>query len=184
MRVIAGEYRGRVVKAVPGMNTRPTLDKVKESVFNALGQFFDGGTVLDLYAGSGNLGIEALSRGASQCVFIDRDFKAYQTIKENIKNLKLDDKSEIYKASDSKAMKLLKEKNWKFDFVFLDPPYNKQRINDVIKALEDGQLLNNEALIVSECLKKDLLLEAYHTIHFVKEYVYGTTKITIYKKEV
>lgn len=87
MRVVAGERKGMPLKAIAGNTTRPTTDKVKESIFNIIGPFFDGGIALDLFAGSGGLGIESLSRGAKQAIFIEKDAKAFQVLQENIKNV-------------------------------------------------------------------------------------------------
>jgi 16S rRNA (guanine966-N2)-methyltransferase len=182
MRIIAGEFRGRPIKAVPGQNTRPTLDKVKESVFNALGQFFDGGNVLDLYAGSGNLGLEALSRGFDQVIFVDKSFQAINTIKENINVLRVENQTEVYKMSDTSALALLKANHKTFDLVFLDPPYKKQRLNTIMESLYDG-MLNEEAIVVCETLKEDELVDSIHDLKKLKEYIYGITKITLYQKE-
>ncbi len=182
MRVIAGTLGGRKIKTISGKLTRPTLDKVKESLFNALGQFFSGGIGLDLFAGSGSLGIEAISRGIDKCIFIDKNYAAYQTIKENIQLLNIEDQSEVYKMDAFKGLQFLKGQNYQFDYVFLDPPYQKQKINEIIKILEDDRLLNEGACIITECLKEEKLLKNYKNTHYIKEYLYGITKITIYKK--
>jgi len=182
MRVVSGDLRGRLIKPVPGKNTRPTLDKVKESVFNAIGQYFPGGLGLDLYAGSGNLGIEAISRGLNLCIFVDRDYSANQIIKENIKNLKIESKSEIYKMDAFTALTMLSNKSYQFDYVFIDPPYEKQKIDEILTLLEDLNLLNIEATVIVECSKETNTLENYKQLHYIKEYVYGITKIIIYQK--
>lgn len=182
MRVVAGSLKGRIIKSITGNKTRPTLDKVKEAMFNALGQFFLGGVALDLFAGSGNLGIEAISRGIDKCIFIEKDYHAYKIIKENLENLKIDDKAIVYKNDAFKALKFLLVNNYKFDYIFLDPPYNKQRINDIIIFLEDNNMLNDNALIICEYLKEDELISSYQNIHLNKTYLYGITKISIYKK--
>ncbi|RBN41004.1 16S rRNA (guanine(966)-N(2))-methyltransferase RsmD, partial [Priestia megaterium] len=93
MRVVAGLYKGHALKAVPGYSTRPTTDKVKEAIFNMIGPFFEGGTALDLFGGSGGLGIEALSRGIDKVIFVDRDGKAIQTIKANLASCRLEDRA-------------------------------------------------------------------------------------------
>ena len=110
MRVIAGTSKGLPLKAVPGTNTRPTTDKVKESIFNMIGPYFDGGIAVDLFAGSGNLGIESLSRGIDSCIFIEKDQKAMQTIGENSKNVDLEQSSEIYKIDASRAVKAFEKR--------------------------------------------------------------------------
>ena len=127
MRIIAGKFGGRRLKAVPGMKTRPTTDKVKESMFNIIGPYFDGGNVLDLFAGSGGLSIEAVSRGADQAYLIDRQYQAIKTIKENVAVTKAEDQFQIFKTDARKALTKLAEKQIKFDLVFLDPPYKQQK---------------------------------------------------------
>ncbi len=182
MRVVSGFLGGRNVKSVPGITTRPTLDKVKESLFNALGQYFSGGLALDLFAGSGNLGIEAISRGINQCVFVDSDNKAIQVIKDNLNTLKIDLNAEIYKMDAFKALDMFKTKKYHFDYIFLDPPYKQQKINEILINLVDNQLIIDDGTIIVECLKEDELLKNYKELHLIKEYKYGITKITIYKK--
>lgn len=182
MRIVSGFLGGRKIKSVPGKNTRPTLDKVKESVFNALGQYFEKGSGLDLYAGSGNLGIEAISRGLDSCIFVDSDYKAYHVIKENVEQLKILEQTKVYKLSDMKALQLFIKNEEKFTHVFLDPPYKKQKLNDIMMLLEDENLLTDDAMIVCECLKEDQLLEEYKNIHLKKVYIYGMTKISIYER--
>ena len=97
MRVISGSQKGRILKAVPGKTTRPTTDKVKEAIFNMIGPYFNGGYGLDLFAGSGGLGIEGLSRGLDKVIFIDFDYKAIRTIKENVNICRFESMAEIYK---------------------------------------------------------------------------------------
>src|SRR4051794_16080351 len=105
MRVVSGSCKGKVLKAVPGNSTRPTTDKVKEAMFNIIGPYFDGGIGLDLFAGSGGLGIEALSRGLDKVIFVDRDGKAIQTIHDNIHSCQFDDKVEVYRNDAERATK-------------------------------------------------------------------------------
>lgn len=97
--------KGRSLKAVAGTSTRPTTDKVKESIFNMIGPYFDGGRGLDLFAGSGGLGIEALSRGFEHCIFVDRDFKAIQTVKSNLKTLELTKHAQVYRNDAERALR-------------------------------------------------------------------------------
>ena len=104
MRVISGERKGMRIKAVPGDQTRPTTDKVKESLFNVIGPYFDGGKALDLFAGSGGLGIEALSRGCDEAVFVDQHFKAIQTIKENLETTRFTERSRVLKKDVTVAL--------------------------------------------------------------------------------
>lgn len=181
MRVISGEYGGRRLKAVSGMNTRPTTDKVKESIFNMIGPYFKGGRVLDLYSGSGSLGIEAVSRGMDEAVLVDTDNKAIKTIRENIEMTKEPSKFKTYKSNSFQAIKELAKEVNKFDLVLLDPPYEKQEILKDIERLIDFDLLNPRALIVCETDARTLLSENIQHVLIWKEKQYGTTKVTIYE---
>ena len=122
MRIISGKYAKRNLFTLKSNKTRPTSDKVKESLFNSLGQFFEGGTVLDLYAGSGALGIEAVSRGYDDATLVDINYAACDIIRKNVALTKEESRFSVYKMSSNAALKFLAEKGKKFDLVFLDPP--------------------------------------------------------------
>lgn len=182
MRIISGEYGGRKLKAVPGMATRPTTDKVKESMFNIIGPYFDGGKSLDLFAGSGGLSIEAVSRGISHAFLIDRQYQAIKTINDNIAITKEEDKFTVYKQDADKAIGLLKGKET-FDLVFLDPPYKTQEIIDTIKKIDSSELLNNQALIICETDQYANLPDDILGFSLFRRQNYGITQVTIYQKE-
>ena len=182
MRVVAGTLKGRSIKAVKGTNTRPTTDKVKESIFNIIGPYFDGGVALDLFGGSGNLGIESLSRGIDRVIFVDRETIAINTIKQNVKDLKIEDKVEIYRNDAFKALKAIVKSCLQFDLILLDPPYKGQRINEIIEFIHENELLAMDGIIMAECLKEDELHESIGDIHQVKREIYGITAITIYNR--
>jgi len=184
MRVIAGDLKGRRISAVEGVNTRPTTDKIKESMFNIMGQFFAGGRVLDLFAGSGNLGIEALSRGMDYAVFIDVDLSAIKIINENISNLKLQDKTEVYRNDAFKALKVLAKKGLKFDMIFLDPPYGKFDITELLDKIVKSNLLNEDGLIICEYDAKMKTRYDKSTFKLIRCEVYSTIEILILRKEV
>lgn len=183
MRVISGEYGGRRLKALDGDNTRPTTDKVKESIFNMIGPYFDGGTALDLYAGSGGLAIEAVSRGMDKGICIEKNFSAIKIINENIAVTKEPDKFLVKKVDANKALEILKEDGLKFDLVLLDPPYAKQEIAKQIEKLLSYDLLNEGAIIVCETDKSVVLPATIGLYGKKRETVYGITQITIYKQE-
>jgi len=184
MRVVAGALKGRTIKAVKGKNTRPTTDKVKENVFNMLGPYFKGGKALDLYGGSGNLGIESLSRGIDQVIFVDKEQIAVQTIKQNIKELRLEAQVEVYRNEAFRALKALHKREIQFDLIFLDPPYKGQRINEILEFINQHELLVDGGLIMAECLKEDELHEQVGAISQIKREIYGITAISIYKKQI
>ncbi|MEG0267798.1 MAG: 16S rRNA (guanine(966)-N(2))-methyltransferase RsmD, partial [Carnobacterium sp.] len=119
MRVISGKYGGRKLKSVPGESTRPTSDKVKESIFNILGPYFDGGRCLDLFAGSGGLSIEAISRGIDHAVLVDKNSAAIKIIKENIEMTKEANKFDVYRNDANRAIEMLAAKNNPFDILFI-----------------------------------------------------------------
>lgn len=183
MRVISGEYGGRRLKALDGDNTRPTTDKVKESIFNMIGPYFDGGTVLDLYAGSGGLAIEAVSRGMDLGVCIEKKFSALKIIKENIELTKETEKFIVKKMDANKALDFFKEEKMTFDLVLLDPPYAKQEIEKQMEQMMTTELLNPDAIIVCETDKSIELPEKIGLLMKTRETTYGITQITIYKQE-
>src|SRR5690625_4867518 len=124
MRVIAGDFKGSRLQSVPGTKTRPTSDKIKEAIFNIIGPFFAGGMCLDLFAGSGSLGLEALSRGMEKVVFVDKNKQAIKCINRNIEHVKAIDKVKVLRMDAFKAINFLANKQHKFDLIILDPPYD------------------------------------------------------------
>lgn len=179
MRVIAGKLKGRTLASVPGNSTRPTTDKVKESIFNMIGPYFSGGICLDLYAGTGALGIEAISRGMEKGIFIDQDRRAIQTILTNLQNLNIASFAEVYKNDAEKAIAHLSKRGLKFDLVFLDPPYAKEKNAEIIAGLLEQNLLNDNAVIVVEHDRSHTLDISFSKIEKWKENRYGDTAITI-----
>ncbi|MCA0969390.1 16S rRNA (guanine(966)-N(2))-methyltransferase RsmD [Halobacillus litoralis] len=174
MRVIAGEFKGRPLKSVPTHQTRPTTDKVKEAVFHGIGPFFEGGSALDLFAGSGGLGIEALSRGVENCVFVDQQHKAIQTIHENIEILNLKDRTEVFRTDAKRALKAAGKRGLKFDYIFLDPPYKKFSYADLMEALLSHELLAEGAMIVCEHDASEEIPEAVGPLTKQKTDYYGS----------
>jgi 16S rRNA (guanine966-N2)-methyltransferase len=183
MRIISGEKKGLPLKAVPGSSTRPTTDKVKESIFNIIGPYFDGGIALDLYAGSGGLGIEALSRGVDKVIFVDQDRKAVSTVKANLSQCDLSAQAEVYRNDADRAIKALIKRDISFSLIFLDPPYAKQKIAAEISILTDHNLLEDDGVIVTEHDVGVRLPEEINELTKVRSETYGDTTISIFKKE-
>ncbi len=183
MRIIAGEFRSRVIKTLQGDQTRPTQDKIKEAIFSRIGPYFDGGCGLDLFAGSGAVGLEARSRGLDKVYFSDVNYPAVQIIKENISILKVSDQCEVFKLDAMLMLKKMKELNVKLDFVFIDPPYKLKQVDEILKLLVEYDLLNEYADVVCESLKEDTYEDAYDLLTKTKETIYGITKITYYKNK-
>ena len=177
MKIISGKYKGRVLKGFDITGTRPTMDRVKESLFGTIQSYVPGSVVLDLFAGSGNLGIEALSEGASFAYLVDSNSKAIKVVKENINNIGITDIEVIH--SDYKEA--LKSFNNKFDLIFLDPPYNTDYIEKSIKLIEDNNLLNDDGIIVCESDEIDKIIYS-DVFKKVKEKKYGDKYIVLLQK--
>jgi len=182
MRIVAGDFGGRRLKAVPGMQTRPTTDKIKEALFNIIGPYFDGGRSLDLFAGSGGLSIEAVSRGVAHAVLIDRQYQAIKTIKDNVAVTKAPERFEIIKGDAKRVLDQLAFKNEQFDWVFLDPPYAKQQIvKDILKCDSLG-LLTVGCHIICETDANANLPDEIPGFKLIRRQNYGITYLTIYQK--
>ncbi|MED4780647.1 16S rRNA (guanine(966)-N(2))-methyltransferase RsmD [Brevibacillus choshinensis] len=180
MRVISGEHKGRRLAAVPGKGTRPTTDKVKESIFNMIGPYFDGGWALDLYAGTGGLGIEALSRGVDRSVFVERDAKAFAVVKQNLETCRLEGSADLYRMDADRAIRTLATRKQAFDLVFLDPPYAQQKIAEEIRLLQELDLLADGAWIVTEHDVDVKLPEEIGDCVQDRASTYGDTAVTLY----
>lgn len=178
MRVIAGKYKSRQLKTVKSSLTRPTTDRNKENLFNIIGPYFDGGIVLDLFSGSGGLGIEAMSRGCFYLYAVDKQLEAYKVIQENLKILKIED-AKVLKMDYRKALEYFYKEKICFDLVLLDPPYGKHMADYTLEYLIKHQLLNIGATIVVEELK-DASLPVYDNLTCKKVVEYGITALHIY----
>ncbi|MFC0524021.1 16S rRNA (guanine(966)-N(2))-methyltransferase RsmD [Pontibacillus salicampi] len=150
MRVISGVHKGRKLTPVPGRQTRPTTDKVKEALFQMIGPYFDGGMCFDLFAGSGGLGIEALSRGMERAIFVDKQQKAISTIYENLEALRMKDQAEVYRTDAFRAIKAAGKRGLTFDYIILDPPYDKVKFEDLFEAIHEQHLLKSDGMLVCE----------------------------------
>lgn len=180
MRVVSGSAKGRPLKAVPGTGTRPTTDKVKEALFSMIGPYFEGGTALDLFAGSGGLGIEALSRGMDKAVFVDLESKSIEVIRTNLKATKLEDQAAIYRNDATRALKALAKRSTQFDLVFLDPPYRMKNGDELMLMMHELGLLEPEATIVLEYESKHDYPEQFGPFEQTRKALYGETAVSIY----
>ena len=182
MRVIAGTVRGHTLKAPKGLNTRPTLDRVREAIFNVITLHIHDAVVLDLFSGSGAMGIEALSRGAASCVFADNSRHAMQVIKENLTHTKLESKATVFNMDASQLLNLLQaDAKATFDLVFLDPPYQSGVYEAILSKLSLGKLLNKAALVITESNTKLELKDRYEALQMIKQSRYGDTLVSYYK---
>ncbi|TYR82614.1 16S rRNA (guanine(966)-N(2))-methyltransferase RsmD [Priestia megaterium] len=180
MRVVAGTHKGHSLKAVPGFTTRPTTDKVKEAIFNMIGPFFEGGVALDLFGGSGGLGIEALSRGIDKVIFVDRDGKAIQTIKSNLQSCNFQDQAEVYRNDAERALKALKKRELMLDLILLDPPYKEQKLKALIETISTEKLLSEKGIIVAEHSHDVKLDNEIGELQKIKSEAYGIIGVSIY----
>lgn len=179
MRVISGKLKGRKILGYDIDGTRPTMDRVKESIFSMIQDYVLNSTVLDLFSGSGNYGIEAISNGAKIVYFNDYNMKCIKVIKDNLSNMNVLDYGKITNFDYKKALKYYCENNIKFDLVFLDPPYKKQIINDILDYLVNNNLLNNGSLVISELTIREEYLS--DKLKLYKEKTYGDKIVLIYK---
>ena len=179
MRVISGKLKGRKIEGYNIFGTRPTMDRVKESIFSMIQNYILESTVLDLFSGSGNYGIEAISNGASKVYFNDYNNKCTKVIKDNLINMNVLEQGIITNLDYRKALDYYKKNKYRFDLVFLDPPYKKHIINDILNFLIQNDLLNNNALVVCELTEKEDYLDDKLTLF--KEKKYGEKIVLIYK---
>lgn len=183
MRVIAGRYGSRLIETRKSMATRPTLDKVREAVFSTLGGSFDGGVFIDLYAGSGANGFEALSRGMDEAWFIDSSHEAVRYIHKNAESLGCNDQCHILCMRDMTGLKLFKDSGKRADIIYMDPPYARQHNNAVLCFLEQNSLLKPDGIAVIESGREDAFHEEYEHLQFMREKIYGITRITYFKNQ-
>ena len=179
MRVISGKLKGRQILGYDISGTRPTMDRVKESIFSMIQSYIPEAIVLDLFSGSGNYGIEAISNGSKLVYFNDYNMKCIKVIKDNLTNMKVLEQSKITNFDYKKALNYYKENNIKFDLVFLDPPYKNNIINNILDYLINNDLLNNKALVICELTNKEEYLN--EKIVLYKEKTYGDKIVLIYK---
>ncbi len=180
MRVITGKARGVQLKTPEGMATRPTSDRVKEALFSIINFDIPGMTVLDLFGGTGQLGIEALSRGAEKAVFVDASETACKLIRENLKRTKLESQARVVRGDYLSFLRSCREK---FGIILLDPPYAEDFLENSLNCITEIDILQSGGIIVTERpLEKPLLLD-FPGYTRSRDYKYGNTLITIFRKD-
>ena len=179
MRVISGSARGRRLKELQGMDTRPTTDKVKESLFNIIQFEIEGRRVLDLFGGTGQLGIEALSRGAANCTFVEQRRDAVALIRENVKDCRFQEQAKIVQGD---ALSFLASCREKFDVILLDPPYNKGLLEESIQSIAKFDILAEHGIIVCESAAEWTIPPLAPPYEVGREYRYGKIKLTLCRR--
>ncbi|MBW2738057.1 MAG: 16S rRNA (guanine(966)-N(2))-methyltransferase RsmD [Deltaproteobacteria bacterium] len=181
MRIIGGALRGKKLYTIPGILIRPTADRLRESIFNILAYLVKEAVVLDLFAGTGALGIEALSRGADSAVFIDNNKKALSVVKRNIQSCAVDSRSQIIRWNIVKNLNCIKSMGSKFDLVFMDPPYNNGLIKSTLINLYDSGSLGKDVCIIVEHTPFEPVLEDCKQFELRDQRKYGKTLISFIK---
>lgn len=179
MRVITGTARGRKLIELPGLASRPTTDKVKESIFNIVQFDVEGRRVLDLFAGTGQLGIEALSRGAAQCVFVDAAKEAARTVQENVKRTGFSDRARVVQGDSLSFLTSCREK---FGLALLDPPYASDLLSKALERIAAIDIMTENGIIVCESEAETVLPELPAPYQKGREYRYGRIKLTLYHR--
>lgn len=177
MRVISGKYKGKIIKGFNIEGTRPTMDRVKESMFAVIQNNIKG-TILDLFAGSGNLGFEALSNGGDECYFVDSNTIATNVIKDNIKSLNIKECTNVLNMDYKEALIRFQKNNIKFDLILLDPPYKDKILNNILKTVYN--LVNSNGIVVLE-YENEIIAESQFQI--IKTKKYGQKYVTFLKKK-
>jgi 16S rRNA (guanine(966)-N(2))-methyltransferase RsmD len=184
MRIIAGAVGGRRIRAPRGMATRPTSDRVREAVFNILGAPPHGARVLDLYAGAGALGLEALSRGAASAVFVDRDAGAVRCVQENAAELGLHERARVLRGEALPSLRKLATAGERFTWVFVDPPYASGEAAAALDALgaPPAPLLDDDAVVVVEHDRRRAPDDQYGALSRADRRRYGDTEVSFYRR--
>ncbi|CAM2954600.1 16S rRNA (guanine(966)-N(2))-methyltransferase RsmD [Hathewaya histolytica] len=181
MRIISGIAKGRKILPPEGMVTRPTLDRVKESMFSIIQNYIVDAVVVDVFSGTGSLGLEAASRGAKRCYLIDKNPTTYSILKKNVENLKFENICTTINGDSYETLKMLGKKGEKFDIIFIDPPYAKEMIPLAIDITDKNSLLKKDGIIVCKIDSGEEIFEGTGDLILVNKRKYGNTTVLFYK---
>lgn len=181
MRIIAGKAKGRKLIPPATMETRPTLDRVKEAMFSIIQGYIPEAVVVDVFAGTGSLGLEAASRGAKEVYLVDKSSVTFPLLKQNVNTLKFDDFCYPLNMDSYDALRMLAKKNKKFDLIFIDPPYCKEMIPEALKLIEENKMLQEDGIIVTKIDSIEEIYEGYKDIKIVRSKKYGNTTVCFYQ---
>ncbi len=178
MRIIGGTLKGKKLVPLRGMAIRPTADRTREAIFNIIGTKIDGAQVLDLFAGTGAFGLEALSRNSAQAVFIDHDAGAIKTIEKNITACGMQDRAQVIRWDITRNLKCLGSASLAFDIVFMDPPYNRNAVLPTLRHLSQGEVLNPGAAVIVEHSPSEVISEKSEGFTLINQRRYGKTLVS------
>jgi len=179
MRIISGEFRGRRLDTLPGLGTRPTSEKTKEAMFSIIQFEIEGRKVLDLFAGSGQLGLEALSRGARECVFVESDRAAAAVVKANIERCGAGDRAKLINADFRTALHRTSEP---YDIIIIDPPFESKYREEALGLIDQFDILSENGIIIVESDKRTDMPETVGSLSRGRQYLYGKTRLTLYRR--
>ena len=182
VKVIAGKYRSRVLTTLEGLNTRPMTSRMKESIFNTIGPYFDNDVVLDLFGGSGALSIEAISRGASFAYINEKAYDALRVIKKNIESIGIQNDVLIMNLDYKVALKKLSSEGKKFDIVFLDPPYRMNIVGEIVDYIESNDMLENNAIVICQYVTGNFKPSDTSILKVIKNFTYASSEVCIFQK--
>jgi 16S rRNA (guanine(966)-N(2))-methyltransferase RsmD len=180
MRIITGSLKGRRLKSLGNLKIRPPLDQLKQSVFNMLAGEIEGKKVLDLYAGTGSFGLEALSRGAEETTLVDSSFKACRLLKENLKMLQQEEKATVLCRKVNDTLNDFSKQNQKFNIVFVDPPFAANLCQKTLEKLVEGDLLNQQALVIVHHHRKENVESNWEELKLVRRRKFGDNLVSIF----
>ena len=180
MRVFGGTLHGRRLQTCRVAALRPTSEKIREALFNILSPLSFDGPILDLFAGTGSFGIEALSRGMKRAVFVERNAVIISLLKKNLKNCRLEEKAELIGLPVSKGLKILKTRDEKFSLIFLDPPYQKQLAGKTLLEISEAQLVRQDGLVIVEHSSKERIEARYGSLKMEDQRTYGQTLVSFF----
>jgi 16S rRNA (guanine(966)-N(2))-methyltransferase RsmD len=181
VKIVAGKNKGNILKSLRGLSIRPTSQKVREALFDIINKEIEGAIFLDLFAGTGAVGIEALSRGAEKAIFIDKNIKSIKIIKENLERTKNTKNAKIYKIDFLGGLKLLAKINYLLDYIFIDPPYNIGLVNISLLEVSKLSILKKDGLIIAQHYKKEKVEDDLGNLKLFNQKKYGECYLSFYK---
>ena len=180
MRIIAGQYKGRRLRTLSGQQLRPTSDRLRETLFNILQSRIEDASFLDVFAGSGAIGIEALSRGAKRAVFIESARRAVPMLEENIEHCEIGDSARVIPRDAIAALKFLASGGDRFDIIYIDPPYESDLYEPVLRLIAERKILADDGIVITERRKGGIAQKSYGDLRPYRELVQGDSVLTFY----